>query len=129
MNSEACMKDQPNTQEQVQRVIAYVCQPPHREGKTGAFMWNHGYVLSVHGEAVELELRSQGHCLDDWLIYDPTPDDATGIFVWEGVCENWWQVNAGGVGDPHFVGEWRRPTAVELWAIVGGPRKASEGSL
>jgi hypothetical protein len=78
----------------------------------------YGYVLNARGKIVEFELCQQGRLLEDWLIEDVPPDGCTGLMVWEGACKNAPNFYHGADFEPSFTGEWRKPTAQELAALV-----------
>lgn len=100
---------------EVEKAICFV----KARRRYGESMYNDGFVLLAVGEVVTHEMSMQGNGLEDWLINDPTPDGITGILVWEGTCENKWNMHNGCEWEPRLQGKWRRPTAHELWSLAG----------
>jgi len=77
------------------------------------FWLGDAWVLSVTGPEFSRELETQGRCLSDWYI-DP-PSDVLGLMVWVGTVG--FRDASGEMRD--IVGDWRQPTALELWSLKG----------
>ena len=84
-----------------------------------------GHVLYASGNQVSFELEQIGRDWDEWgCIENPTLTQ-TGVMLWEGVCFNanitqleW---------EPDFRGEWRQPTAEELFSMLVPAEESSTG--
>lgn len=101
--------------EERQLIIAYVEPITSIHGKC----YLYGYVMHASGRFAELELEEQGSDLDNWNLTDIPPNNAKGILVWEGVCENAWSVTHGCDWEPDFVGKWRNPGLTDLKLVIG----------
>jgi len=100
----------------MEKLICFV-EPPKFYG--GERWYNHGTVLSASGTAVEFEVSQQGRQLDDFVDLGRSPENYTGILVWEGEVENLWAMNHGADWEPYLIGKWRLPTDEELRSLVG----------
>lgn len=80
--------------------------------------YNNGHVLFAKGKGVEFELETQGRSIEEWIISEIPAEGCVGVMVWEGECENLWCMNHGNDWEPRLRGEWRKPTAQELWSLV-----------
>ncbi|MFO0383265.1 MAG: hypothetical protein ACK506_16300 [Pirellula sp.] len=100
--------------EERQLIIAY-CAPSR---SSLGYAYNYGYVMYASGKFVEQELEDQGPDLDLWDL-DIPPNDAKGILVWSGVCENGWSANHGADWEPRWEGKWRNPELMDLKLVIG----------
>lgn len=102
-----------------EKAICFVDPPTESESLIGV-------VLAAEGDQMknEMELCSS-RCLSEWYIDDVPPEGMTGLLVWEGECVNAKHVHPD--WEPHFHGNWRRPTARELWGLTSRPSNTSQG--
>ena len=84
---------------------------------------NHGYVLIALGSVLPEDVKQVGRDLSEMMIEEPTPDDFTGLLVWEGECLNENSRNHGGDWEPQLKGSWRKPMYLELINLRNGEIK------
>ena len=96
-----------------EKVIAFV--QPYGEADRRSIG---GFVMFAEGPTVQFELEHTGPFLDEWMI--PEVPKSSGIMVWEGVCENAYLAQWDNEWEPSLCGEWRNPTARELWELRAG---------
>jgi hypothetical protein len=103
----------------MEKAICFVEPPRLSYGK----IRNYGYVLIVQGAVLAWDMQEVGRDLSEMMIEEPTPDDFTGLLVWEGECLNENSRHHGGDWEPDLKGSWRKPMYSELINLRNGEYK------
>lgn len=106
----------------MEKAICFVEPPRHLYGR----LRNRGYVLISQGSVLPDDIKEVGRDLSESMIFEPTPDDFTGLLVWEGECLNENSRHNRGDWEPILKGAWRKPMYSELIKLRNGEFKNTE---